>query len=118
MTKHIIPTTPARRENEFKSAAIVRIANSSSIGGWSIGGWSENGKGRLVFQGPMIKGPVAYAVALPTVMDNNGGTEGEHERAAEAGLLFDVAEGDTLVINGADYTVTLSGSSPKLTATN
>ena len=55
----------------------------------------------------MVKGPVAYIYGLAGVIDNHGGTGAEHARAADNGLLFDVSEGDTLVIEGTEYTLTL-----------
>jgi len=126
MTTHTIPTTTRSTDPDnyefghFKSAAILRIAGSSRAGGpggWGIGGWNEDGEGRLVFEGPMVKGPVAYAFGLAGVIDNHGGTGAEHARAADNGLLFDVSEGDTLVIDGTEYTLTLNRRGyPSLTA--
>lgn len=89
---------------------IFRIANANRAGGpggWGIGGWDETGSGRLVCGGPLVSGPVAYFYGLASVLDNRGGTRAIHESADESGRLFDVSAGDTVVINGIAFVVSL-----------
>lgn len=110
-TRHIIPTTPNFDRGHFSSDAVILIAGSSRSGGpggWSVGGWNAEGEARLVFRGPMVKGPFAYVFGRAGVIDNHGGTKGEQERKAAEGLLFNVAAGDTLVIDGIEYILSLT----------
>ena len=58
---------------------------------------------RKVMNGPMVPGPWAYAFALGTVIDTQGGTKAESERLRAQGLEHDVAQGDNLVIDGNEY---------------
>ena len=105
MTKHIIPTKTLS-DGTYDSDAIVRVkgaTRSGGPGGWGVSGWSATGKGRLVFQGPMVAGPHASLFGRACVMDNHGGTAAQHDRASKAGLLFDVKAGDILVIDDVEY---------------
>ena len=121
MTWHFIPTR-IDDENRYQSEAIVRVKGATrqgGPGGWFVSGWSADGEGRLVFQGPMVQGPHASLVGRCAVMDNHGGTKAQWERAAEAGLLFDVDPGDVLVIAGVEYVLSLSPwKYPKLNPLN
>ena len=118
MTKHFI-STKTRHDNTFATDAIVRVRGASRLGGpggWGIGGWNEKTALRHVYQGPLVEGPQAYLFGLPAVIDTNGGTAAEQAAAAEAGLLFDVEDGDTLVIDGVDYRLSVNPRGyPKLT---
>ncbi len=116
MPKDYIPVKK-RCDGTYASDAILRIKGANKAGGpggWSIGGWDENTEERLAFSGPLVRGPVAYAYGIGAAISTNGGTAKEWFDAGSRGLLFEVEEGDTLVIDGAEYTLALSGGYPKL----
>ena len=111
-----IPTTPRPTEPaHFRSDAIILVEGATRAGGpggWGLGGWTAEGEGRLVFRGPMIQGPVAYLFGRAGVIDNHGGTAGEHRR----GHLVHLAPGDRVSVAGTVYTVSLCPRGyPKLT---
>ena len=116
--KHFIPTPNISLDGHYKSPAVIRIAGSSRSGGpggWAVGGWNSKGEGRTVFQGDLVQGPCAYIYGLAAVLDNSGGTRSEHGGKAAEGLLFDAADGDTLVLDGQEFVLGLSQGYPKLT---
>ena len=116
MPKYYIPVKK-RFDGTYASEVILRIKGASKAGGpggWGIGGWDQDTEERLVFHGPLVRGPVAYAYGLMSAISTDGGTAKEWFDAGSRGLLFDLEEGDTLVIDGAEYNLTLSGGYPKL----
>ena len=114
--RHEIPTVPSQYEFErghYSSQAIILVNNSSRSGGpggWGAGGWTEEGEGRLIEGGPQVKGPHAFLFGRCAVLSDNPrhGTGATHEQAQAEGQLFEVDEGDTVVLAGAEYTVKLS----------
>lgn len=115
MATHNITMTPSTYKSDvghFKSEATFLIKDSSRSGGpggWGLGCWDETGEGRLVSGGDMVRGPCAFLYGLCSVIDNNGGTGRLHSEALANGLLFRVESGDTLVMEGTEYTLTLDG---------
>lgn len=121
-TTHNIPTTPsqyataslgslaARHKGHFESDAIVLIEGATregGPGGWGVGGWGIEGEGRLVHEGPMVKGPIAFLFGLASVIDRSGGTGRINSKAEAEGRLFRVKAGDDLVIDGVTYRLSL-----------
>ena len=77
---------------------------------FALGGWNKDGEGRLVQDGPMVKGPVAYAYGLCTVMaaDPEQGSGAEHRRGVEEKTEHEVDEGSVIELDGVAYTVRLT----------
>lgn len=112
-------------DNTFTSEAILRIVGASPRGG--PGGWSVVGKSRLAPEGSLARfiglgrvrsygpriegGPHLYGEGQVVVWES---TEGVHERAADKGLLFDIKEGDILVIDGTAYILIIDQLQPAL----
>lgn len=119
MTTHTILTRDSDQPGHWKTDATLLIAGASregGPGGWSICGWSSHAEGRLVFQGPMVRGPVACAFGLAGVIDTRGGTAREHGDANAAGQLYRVESGDHLVLDGITYELSLGSQRyPELT---
>ena len=119
---HYIPTIPCpyNTKGHFKSEATLIIEGASrdgGPGGWRPGGWNAEGEGRVVFQGPMVKGPVGYIFGLCLVLSDRGGTGAEHREAESKGLMFRVKAGDILVLDGMSFTLSLDSQRyPHLTA--
>jgi hypothetical protein len=120
MTTHNVPTIPSPytyQVGHFKSDATVIIEGSNNPAGWGAGGWDATGEGRLEFCGPLVKGPCAFLYGLCSVIDNRGGTGRLHREAEEAGLMFRAKDGDTFVMEGTEYTLTVDRRGyPTLTA--
>lgn len=124
-TTHQIPTTPSRYDYEaghFRSEAIILIETASKLGGpggWFVGGWDATGEGRIEHGGPKVQGPYAFIGGRCCVIDNHGGTGAEHQRADGKGMLFRVADGDTLVMAGLEFAVAVTPRGyPNLTLKN
>lgn len=64
------------------------------------GGWDENGEGRLVEHGPMVKGPELFGYGKCTVIDNYGGTGQERKDKLATGMEIDVEAGDLVEVEG------------------
>ena len=111
-THHTIPTTP--KTDPFRddpghldSTAIILVEGSNNRAGHGLCAWTEDGQGRLVFQGPKVKGPHASLFGLCGVIDNHGGTGAENKRAEREGRLFRVKSGDVLEVCGVAYSLSL-----------
>ena len=109
MKTHNIPTTPwdIFGGGHFKSEATVLVEGSNNPAGWLVGGWETTAEGRIVYQGPMVKGPYGYMAGSCSVIDNHGGTGAILAKADKDGLLFRVKAGDTVTMSGINFTVTV-----------
>lgn len=111
--RHEIPTTNQPGEpGFFKSEAILVIAGadrSFGPGGFAVGGWSEQAEARIHHGGPKVRGPHAYVIGRPGVIDTHGGTAAEHAEARAERRFFEVGTGDELVIDGQLYRLQLDG---------
>lgn len=108
MTTHTIPTTRnPTRQGHLMTEARILVAGSNNRAGWGLCAWTAEGAGRIVFQGPMVQGPYASLFGLCSVIDNHGGTGREMRDAEAAGQLFRVEPGDTIVLEGVRYTVSV-----------
>jgi len=106
--KHIIETQPSTTFPEepayFQSPRNVElhfIDNPNRYGQYStysIFGWTKDGKGRIVDQGPIESGPVAF-------MSQNGAMITAHRQ--EPKQRIEVSVNDTLEIAGTEYTIHL-----------
>ena len=64
----------------------------------TFGGWDETVKHRKVMGGPLVSGPEAYLIVLPTVVHN-----GPHEAPTQEITLH---PGDRVVLDGHEYELT------------
>lgn len=119
---HNIPTINSVDRGHFQGAnaegscdTVTVAVNGKRFG---VGGWTAEGKGRLIFKGPLVPGPQAYLFGKCSVIDNHGGTGAIEARLREAGLRFDVNIGDTLVIEGSRFLVEGTPTYPTLTLTD
>lgn len=112
-TIHEIPTTKTESSDWdkgcFKSPAIIMLEGNKrgKYTGFSVGGWDHTGKQRVIHAGPFVQGPQAYMNENCGVMDQNGGTGRINREAKEAGLLFEVKQGDALKIDGVVYEISV-----------
>jgi hypothetical protein len=95
----VLTRSAAGRENHIDSNHVLRIGNTR----YGLGGWTAEGTGRIVYQGPMVKGPYVFVFGLATVIASNPslGTGAERQRNLLAGTEHDVAEGDEVEFTGA-----------------
>lgn len=66
---------------------------------------APDGLSRREYQGPILPGPYASTFPLGVVIDNHGGSGAESRKLREAGLEFDVAEGDEFELDGMRWTI-------------
>lgn len=77
---------------------------------FSLGGWDATGEGRIVHQGPMVKGPYLFGFTKATVMsDDRKGSGWEHAEGLKAGTEIEVQHGDTVELDGKKYLVAITG---------
>lgn len=112
MTTHTIPTqADTRNPGHFTSPAIIMIEGTTRGGGagHTVGGWDATTAARIVNGGEKVQGPHAYTFRNSSVIasDRRATTGGIHDAAREKGLLFETKVGDTLIIDGVPYTITL-----------
>lgn len=111
--KHTIPTMPSRYsydKGHFASEATLLVEGATpggGPGGWMVGGWDQTGEGRVEFQGPMVPGPYAFITGRAGVIDCNGGTGRLHREAEAQNLMFRVKAGDTVVLAGIEFTLSV-----------
>lgn len=79
----------ATNEREYKNTKIYDY--------YSFGGWTAEGEGRVVYQGPIVKGPHAYLFGQDIVLT-------AYEQEKETAYFIEV--GTELVIGGSTYKVT------------
>lgn len=84
--------------------AIIMVG-SINVAGFSIGIVPAGFSHRQVCQGPLIPGPWGYISARASVLDTNGGTRAEIDRARQEGRVFDAEIGDTVEIDGNHYRI-------------
>jgi hypothetical protein len=73
---------------------------------FGIGYVGRNGACRREQDGPILPGPYAYLIPLPVVIAaHDGGTAAESARLAAAGIEWDAADGDELIIGGERFTI-------------
>ena len=65
----------------------------------------KDGCGRREYMGEILPGPYAAMVPLGTVIDNHGGSGAESRRLRDAGLEYDVEDGDRVEIDGLVYEI-------------
>lgn len=88
--------------------AIIIIEGSSSLGGpggWGISGWNAGETGRIDFGGPLVPGPYASLIGLPSSLCSDG--RSEQKTAEGEGRLYRISPGDHLVIEGVEYSLAL-----------
>lgn len=91
------------QDNHFKVAETLFVMSGDIPQRFGLGGWTAAGEGRLITQGPMVKGPYLYAFGLCVVMDNHGGTGKEHDDGVKAGTEIEIVDGDIVVHEGVAY---------------
>lgn len=106
--KHVIPTEPSSTFPEepayFQSPRNIELHftdNPNRYGQYStfsIFGWTKDGKGRIVDQGPIESGPVAF-------MSQNATMITAHRQEPKKRLELSVD--DTLEISGTEYSIRL-----------
>ena len=92
-------------EHYLVDQVLTVIRRDGTWARFKLGGWTAEGEGRLVYQGPLVKGPQLYAFALASVIDNHGGTAKERADLLAAGMEHDIEDGDMVTVDGVTYTV-------------
>jgi hypothetical protein len=102
-----IPTHPGRYNElgHFDSDSVLNIGGIRHTFGYV----SAAGTCRHIAQGPMLPGPYAFLVALPSVIDQHGGSGAEATRNRAAGLEFDASVGDFVEIDGHAWAIVKTG---------
>jgi hypothetical protein len=110
-----IPTVDSHYDNEaghYKSDHVLSVKTTVYRGTqlyarMGLGGWTKKAEGRIVYEGPMVKGPYAFTYGLASVLAANPkhGTGYESEQMKKAGTEHEVEEGDFIVMAGTTYIV-------------
>lgn len=82
---------------------------------YKIGYVGPDGYGRRTYQGPIVPGPWAEPIGQAIVIDNTGYAAAQNRALVESGLLVPVGDGDTLLIDGFEFTVNIDRGYPVLT---
>lgn len=90
----------------LKNDTILLVAGGN-LAGYGVGFVPEGFSERKETGGPLIPGPWAYSWARASVMDNHGGTGAELEKLQEAGRIVKAKAGETVKIDGRQYTIRL-----------
>lgn len=98
-------TGPYAEPGHFKAEETLTLIHRGLPFRSGVGGWDSTGEGRLVQDGPMVKGPILFGFGLCSVIDNHGGTAKQREDNLASGMEIDVEEGDLVEFAGATFVV-------------
>jgi hypothetical protein len=105
MTTFRIPVRPSRYDEpgRFGTGCVLRVRGHR----YSFSFVSPEGTCRRVYEGPILPGPYAYAVALPVIIAANPehGSGAESRRLREAGAEVDAEIGDLVELGGYTFRI-------------